>query len=116
MDTTTITTPSGYVVTLKKALSFRHKQALQETLLGDTKVQISAINPNTKDIPVEVPLRQMMAYQRLAMEYLVVQVIDPEKNEAEKPYEAVLDMPEEDGDAVSAAVSEVTNRTKKSPS
>jgi hypothetical protein len=114
MDTLTLTTPSNYVVTLKKALSYRHKLDVQESLLGNNSIKLDAVNPDTKKMDMEVAIKDLFAYRRKAMEYLVVSVTNPDGSQADNAFEAILDMPEDDGEAVAAKVAEVTDRAKKS--
>jgi len=115
MDTKAITLSTNHVVTLKKSLTYRAERAITEALMGDTTMSIS---PGDKksigDQVIELKYRNVAAYQDEALRHLLVSVMNPDKTEADDPFEAIMELPSEVAAEVMAVVDEMTKSKKKS--
>jgi len=114
MNTKAITLNSGHVVTIKTALTYRAQRAITSTLLGDTPIKVTPGDKDSlKERELEVRYQNFEAYQDAALGNLVVSVLNPDKTEAADPYEAIMDLPADDGQAVMDAIYDLIGSKKK---
>lgn len=103
-----ITTPSGYVVTLKDKLSFGETRALQKFLIGDEKVELVNGVPQQPKIAVV----KAMEYTERAMGFLVTEIKKGEVVITTDIDKEIFKWDEADGNAVMAEVDKIVTPNK----
>ncbi len=114
----TITTPSGYEVYLKEALTFGQRREYNRLILSGAKIKPLQNKVETEeDIKIDMPeLDPDLAFQSqdLAFKFLVEKIVIDGTEYTDKFQDLVMNWQEEDGQAVYNAISEITKK-KGSP-
>ncbi len=99
-----ISTPNGYIVRLKRNyLTYGEKLKLQELYLKNTKINTK--DPNNSEFNASV----VFEAQKLAFEILIKEIETKDKQLiTEKLYDYVLNMRDEDGQAIFDALNKIT--------
>src|SRR5688572_27182366 len=115
MDTFSLTLSTLHVVTLKKGLTYRAERAITATLMGDTPLKVTTAKTDSiREQELELRYSNIQAYQDEALRHLLVSVLNPDKSEAEDPFNAVMELPAEVAQEVMDTVSDLTKSKKKS--
>lgn len=107
MESTVITTPSGYQVTFKPFVTIGDKRQIQRVLMKTAK-----IDPNDPK-NMEFDSSALYDAQDLAVKLLIEKIDKPgedayRKTDPDEILKAVLSWPEEDGDLVYARINALT--------
>jgi len=103
-----ITTPSGYIVTLKDKLSFGENRQLQKVLVGDAKVEMV----NGKPVEPSVAISKTIDYSDKAMGFLITKVVKGDIVVTSDFEKEVFSWDDADGQAVLDQVAQIINPTK----
>lgn len=101
----TITTPSGYEVSIKDFLSFGEKRQLEKLIASRIKIKADS-NQKIDMAPVDASINYEM--QDMAFGFLVQKIIKGEQEITTNLYDEIMSWPEGDGQAVFNAINEVT--------
>lgn len=112
-----ITTPSGYEVHLKDFLSFGEKRQLEKLIASKIKVRTDGSSKKVDVEPVEGTINYDM--QDMAFRFLVLKIIKKTDSDSQEItsniYDEVMTWQEEDGNAVFAAIDQVTSKSPLVP-
>jgi len=100
-----ITTPSGYIVTLKEKLAFGETRKLQKLLVAGEKVEIVDGKPQQP----KIDMGKAMDYADKAMAFLVVEIRKGDVVITTDIEKEIFNWPSEDGDAVMSEVDKIVN-------
>lgn len=109
----TITTPSGYQVTISERLTYRQRIELDKIVFANTKIKADEKGkPNMSDMDASF----VFEMNKTAVGFLVTEIKVEDKVYTSKDmnlYELILDWDEKDGVAVMDAIDKVTSPSKK---
>lgn len=102
-DTITITTPNGYVATLKKTLTYGQYKAFQAILTKGMKFDVA--NKRVSEMDGSI----VMEATNKALEFLLVKLTDKIGNVIENPVQALDTLDAAEGMAIFDKVNEITD-------